>query len=1091
MPNWKKVIVSGSSAELTTLKLTGTSGQSSEATSLMINGDGTIGTRELGSNAFNSNTYNNYSLPLAASGTRGGVKIGFTESGKNYPVELSSEKMFVNVPWTDNNTTYSVGDGGLTQKNFTTTLKNKLDGIAASANNFSIAVGVDSGEGVGVSSGGTVNLIGGTNVTLSQDGETGAVTITSTDNNTTYSVGDGGLTQKNFTTTLKNKLDGIAASATNVTNNNQLDNGAGYTTNTGTVTQVSTGAGLDGSFTTSGTITLDLSELTDMTANVVPTTDEVILLDNGAERRKRFSEIFGSNAYNSTTIPTNNNQLTNGAGYITSYTDTNTVDMGDGFIIANSDGEDQFTITENEEVRFAGSGATSVAFDAETQKVTISSTDNNTTYSVGDGGLTQKNFTSTLKTKLDGIAASATNVTNNNQLTNGAGYITSFTNTVDMGDGFKIANSAGTDQFTVTENEEIRFAGSGATSVAFDSSTQKVTISSTDNNTTYSVGDGGLTQKNFTTTLKNKLDGIAASANNYSMGIGIDGGEASSVTSGNSIDLVGGSNVSLVQDGNSITISSTDTNTDTNTVTQIRRDNGGTYRTGNINLVGGTNVTISETSTGVFNISSTDTNTDTNTFRTVKANDGETTSTLGDSETLEIKAGTNVSLTESAGVITISSTDTNTDTNTTYSAGGGLSLSGTTFSNAGVTSIVAGTDITISGGTGIVTINAASQTDQNFTNADHTKLNGIATSANNYSFGVTVDGDEEAGVTIGNGSNLDISAGSNVSLSQNAETGAITISSTDTNTDTNTTYSAGTGIDLTGTTFSHDNTSGQNSVNNSGNTVIQDVTLDTYGHVTALASKTLSIPSNNNELDNGAGYTTNSGTVTGTGVSNRIARWSGTSAISSVSDLTFDGVTLVAGTDGSTGGRVRTGDGSVSSPAFSFVGDNNTGFYCSTTDTIAATTGGTQRLTINSNGMKVNNGALGVNVNASTTNGRIDASNDIVAYSSDKRLKENIKVIETPLDKLDKLSGFTYNWNEKANKIAGFDKEESMVGVFAQDVESVLPEAVKRAPFDNDGEDGSKSGENYLTVQYEKLVPLLIESIKELKSEIEELKRGK
>ena len=93
--------------------------------------------------------------------------------------------------------------------------------------------------------------------------------------------------------------------------------------------------------------------------------------------------------------------------------------------------------------------------------------------------------------------------TNNNQLTNGAGYITSFTNTVDMGDGFKIANSAGTDQFTVTENEEIRFAGSGATSVAFDAETQKVTISSTDNNTTYSVGDGGLTQKNFTTTLKN------------------------------------------------------------------------------------------------------------------------------------------------------------------------------------------------------------------------------------------------------------------------------------------------------------------------------------------------------------------------------------------------------------------------------------------------------------------------------------------------------------------------------------------------------------------------------------------------------------
>ena len=57
---------------------------------------------------------------------------------------------------------------------------------------------------------------------------------------------------------------------------------------------------------------------------------------------------------------------------------TDTVDMGDGFIIASSDGTDQFTITENEEVRFAGSGATSVSFDSVTQKVTISSTDTNT-----------------------------------------------------------------------------------------------------------------------------------------------------------------------------------------------------------------------------------------------------------------------------------------------------------------------------------------------------------------------------------------------------------------------------------------------------------------------------------------------------------------------------------------------------------------------------------------------------------------------------------------------------------------------------------------------------------------------------------------
>ena len=52
-----------------------------------------------------SANFNNYSLPLAANGTRGGVQIGYTQSGKNYPVQLSGEKMYVNVPWTD--TTYS------------------------------------------------------------------------------------------------------------------------------------------------------------------------------------------------------------------------------------------------------------------------------------------------------------------------------------------------------------------------------------------------------------------------------------------------------------------------------------------------------------------------------------------------------------------------------------------------------------------------------------------------------------------------------------------------------------------------------------------------------------------------------------------------------------------------------------------------------------------------------------------------------------------------------------------------------------------------------------------------------------------------
>lgn len=209
---------------------------------------------------------------------------------------------------------------------------------------------------------------------------------------------------------------------------------------------------------------------------------------------------------------------------------------------------------------------------------------------------------------------------------------------------------------------------------------------------------------------------------------------------------------------------------------------------------------------------------------------------------------------------------------------------------------------------------------------------------------------------------------------------------------------------------------------------------------------------------------------------------------------TFNNEAIVVAGDtctatGSFTGIFKAEDGAALAPSITFNDDTDTGFYRGTANTISVTVAGTQMGTINDKGWRVNNGALGVDVAASTTDGRIDAGNDIVAFSSDKRLKENIKLIEKPLDKLDKLSGFTFNWNEKAEEVAGFDREQSMVGVFAQDVESVLPQAVKRAPFDNDGKDGSLSGENYLTVQYEKLVPLLIESIKELKAEIEELKR--
>ena len=106
------------------------------------------------------------------------------------------------------------------------------------------------------------------------------------------------------------------------------------------------------------------------------------------------------------------------------------------------------------------------------------------------------------------------------------------------------------------------------------------------------------------------------------------------------------------------------------------------------------------------------------------------------------------------------------------------------------------------------------------------------------------------------------------------------------------------------------------------------------------------------------------------------------------------------------------------------------------------------------------------------------AAGDIIAFSSDDRLKSNKKTIENALEKVRSLSGFTFNFNETAEEI-GHPMAPRHAGVSAQEVQKVLPEAVKPAPAD----------EKYLTVQYEKLVPLLIEAIKEQSDQIDALKQ--
>jgi len=108
----------------------------------------------------------------------------------------------------------------------------------------------------------------------------------------------------------------------------------------------------------------------------------------------------------------------------------------------------------------------------------------------------------------------------------------------------------------------------------------------------------------------------------------------------------------------------------------------------------------------------------------------------------------------------------------------------------------------------------------------------------------------------------------------------------------------------------------------------------------------------------------------------------------------------------------------------------------------------------------------------SDSNGAVYFSNDVVAYaSSDVRFKDNLSKIQSPIEKIYKLTGYEFDWNTNQPTHQGHD-----IGVVAQEVEKVLPEVVMTR------EDG------YKAVKYEKLVPVLIEAIKEQQQQIEELK---
>jgi len=543
-------------------------------------------------------------------------------------------------------------------------------------------------------------------------------------------------------------------------------------------------------------------------------------------------------------------------------------------------------------------------------------------------------------------------------------------------------------------------------------------------------------------------------------------------------------------------------------------------------LTAGSNVSISGTYPN-FTIASTDTNT-TYTASTGLSLTGTAFSidnsvvTLSGAQTLTNKSiGGGQLVDASVANAKLTNSSVTVTAGTGMSGGGAVSLgSSITLTNAGVTSNVAGTGITVSGGTGAVTI----------TNSDRG-------SSQNIFKNIAVSGQTTV-VADGNDDTLTLAGAGATTITTDATTDTITISSV------NTTYSVGDGgltaVNFTTTrrdkldgiaanannyslpTATSTALGGIELASDTAQTVaanaVSSTASRTYGlQLNAALQGVVNVPwtdttysvgdggltavnftttrrdkldgiaagatnvTNTNQLTNGAGYITASSSDTLTNKAGNISQWTNNSGYITSSgtaakvENTVGGssaVDLVYGNMADNDQfRIRIG-GTAS----------NSGFVeIATADDAAEPIYARQY--------------SGVFTTLSRTAAILDGSGnttfpgDVTAYSSDERLKENVQNIPNALDKVLSLNGVTFDWKQEAFD-AGFNPKikEGDAGVLAQQVQAVLPQAVKPAPFDIDENGGSISGKDYLTVQYEKLAPLFIEAIKEQQVQIELLK---
>jgi hypothetical protein len=421
-------------------------------------------------------------------------------AGSNVTISETSAGIF-NISSTDTNTTYSVRDGELSEINFTRALNEKLAGIAAGANNYSLPTASSA-------------VLGGIKVGSRLSISSGVLSANVQSDN-------------NFTAAYKTKIDGIEAGATadqtaaEILTLIKTVDGAGSGLDADVLDGLSSGSFLrsdtgNGNFRlTAGNGTglrfwdsdaykIWMSATTDATwgGRLDSTSDYNMYFRMTGGTNRGF--VFKNDATNIAQIDSTGTIYTASHGnssqwknaydnYITGIsvsgtsTKTITLTQRDGGTITTTFADidtDTNTWRPVDDTPRDGQTGVSIssnwAFDNVKTAVPANARFTDTTYSVGDGGLTEKNFTSALKTKLDGIAASANN------------YV----------------------HPTTAGNKHIPTGGSAGQFLKYSASGTAVWAA--DNNTTYSVGNGGLTEINFTSALNTKLAGIAASANNYS-----------------------------------------------------------------------------------------------------------------------------------------------------------------------------------------------------------------------------------------------------------------------------------------------------------------------------------------------------------------------------------------------------------------------------------------------------------------------------------------------------------------------------------------------------------------------------------------------